>query len=732
MSKRGKRGVASFKKNYKEEDYKVEFDRNNRPVGAMSSPFMSWFGLKVRQTFPYHIDTKNFERNRWEELWLDAKRLWNIQNDRPKKFMLRKAKKLCTKFRSRLVINYVHKGKRPFEKYAYLDPAHWDEFVKKKTSKEFLDISEKAKASANANTNFSRLGRTGFAGLDAKADTIWPLLEAKYPYLKTIQDKRAKSWIMSQKIKNPETNLYELAPDSHETIERLVRTEREMIEDGSYFAGNDDPIVRVMGREHGGRTRAVSEVIGSTHVYGGLFNSSKKRARNGNSLDANHERGSVSWVDKNSGGPNMSYAPIEKLTPCEMLFPYQLSDELTVAIGQIWPTSDRILHGKLISEGFVKVQVDNVIEGCEKMPVLELTKTVDIKCVGDMLHSFVQWPRDALKIVNKETSSRSVSALRTNPSLGSSSHTGASPQTQAGDIAAISCYHPEIEVDDPYEQEMPIQQNADQSFMNMLMQVQELPQHVYQQQMQATHAPNSGPAQRMQSTQAPNADLAFIDPEVTIALERTKTRPRAIQDMVELLSKCIGDNHSIQISSPTRMYPQTVRDSIPYVELLQLFSNDWLDITVIHWFAMYFYETHNSRCAFFNPHHIKGDSCMKNSEGVQEHIIDMFTFHIDKTFFVAPYLANNHWTLIIICPSTERGYIIDSISREKDQHSYLLTSIIDEAFGFQFLWNMVNCKQQKNGWECGFMVIKNMYEFVNTIQHDFPNKDVFRKKKLTN
>ncbi|KAJ0490021.1 hypothetical protein HanRHA438_Chr12g0561221 [Helianthus annuus] len=125
---------------------------------------------------------------------------------------------------------------------------------------------------------------------------------------------------MSQKIKNPETNLYELASDSHETIERLVRTEREMIEDGSYFAGNDDPIVRIMGREHGGRTRAVSEVIGSTHVYGGLFNSSKKRARSGNSLDANHKRGSVSWVDKNSGGPNMSYAPIEKLTPCEMLF----------------------------------------------------------------------------------------------------------------------------------------------------------------------------------------------------------------------------------------------------------------------------------------------------------------------------------------------------------------------------------------------------------------------------
>lgn len=89
---------------------------------------------------------------------------------------------------------------------------------------------------------------------------------------------------------------------------------------------------------------------------------------------------------------------LQKLTPCELLFPFQLSAELTVAIGQIWPTSDRILHGKPISEGFIKVQVDNVIEGCEKMPLLELTKTEDIKCVGDMLHCFVQWPREALKV----------------------------------------------------------------------------------------------------------------------------------------------------------------------------------------------------------------------------------------------------------------------------------------------------------------------------------------------
>lgn len=117
------------------------------------------------------------------------------------------------------------------------------------------------------------------------------------------------------------------------------------------------------------------------------------------------------------------------------------------------------------------------------------------------------------------------------------------------------------------------------------MQVQEPPQYVYQQQTQDAHSPNRG-LPKIQSHHAPNPDPTFIDPEVDTALERIKMRPRAIQDMVELLSRSVGDNHGIDISSPANMYPQTVSDSIPYVELLQLFSHDWLDITVIHWFAM--------------------------------------------------------------------------------------------------------------------------------------------------
>ncbi|KAM0072048.1 hypothetical protein Hdeb2414_s0001g00032101 [Helianthus debilis subsp. tardiflorus] len=141
MSKRGKRGVACFSKKYKDEDYNIEFDQNNLPVGPNKHKFVSWFGLKCKQMFPYHIKTTDFEQYMWDELWLETKELWKIQSNAPKDTMERKAKKLCTNFRSRLVTHYINLGKTPFSDYKYLDPAHWKEFCKEKTKKEFLFVN---------------------------------------------------------------------------------------------------------------------------------------------------------------------------------------------------------------------------------------------------------------------------------------------------------------------------------------------------------------------------------------------------------------------------------------------------------------------------------------------------------------------------------------------------------------------------------------------------------------
>ncbi|KAL8210982.1 hypothetical protein R6Q57_005419 [Mikania cordata] len=121
--------------------------------------------------------------------------------------------------------------------------------------------SNKARASAQMNKNFAHVGRTGFIGLNEKFDTIWPQIESDFEHIKYIQNELTKLWILSKAKKNKETKAYELPPETKDKINELICVEKEMIKDGTYNKGIEDPLSKVFGPEHGGRTRTVSNVI---------------------------------------------------------------------------------------------------------------------------------------------------------------------------------------------------------------------------------------------------------------------------------------------------------------------------------------------------------------------------------------------------------------------------------------------------------------------------------------
>ncbi|KAK1434666.1 hypothetical protein QVD17_00415 [Tagetes erecta] len=58
---------------------------------------------------------------------------------------------------------------------------------------------------------------------------------------------------------------------------------------------------------------------------------------------------------------------------------------------------------------------------------------------------------------------------------------------------------------------------------------------------------------------------------------------------------------------------------------------------------------------------------------------------------------------------------------ENTPKSYILSKAIEVTFEGSFNWKMVKVKQQHGGWECGFEVIRNMFEFVTRKQFEFPN-----------
>ncbi|XP_076922092.1 uncharacterized protein LOC143583751 [Bidens hawaiensis] len=104
-----------------------------------------------------------------------------------------------------------------------------------------------------------------------KMKTVWPQLESSYPVLKGILNGRSKLFIMGHATKNEETKLYSLDDVAIEKASTLKQVEKRMIADESYYENKEDPLVRVIGPEHGGRSRTISQIIGYTKVHRGLF-----------------------------------------------------------------------------------------------------------------------------------------------------------------------------------------------------------------------------------------------------------------------------------------------------------------------------------------------------------------------------------------------------------------------------------------------------------------------------
>lgn len=83
---------------------------------------------------------------------------------------------------------------------------------------------------------------------------------------------------------------------------------------------------------------------------------------------------------------------------CDLLWPHNLSMEIKVARGQVFPSRERILHGCPMLEGYLKIQVDTVMEEYKRWPVPSEIQNDEIIFMKDTRSNFIQWPRNAIKV----------------------------------------------------------------------------------------------------------------------------------------------------------------------------------------------------------------------------------------------------------------------------------------------------------------------------------------------
>ena len=81
-------------------------------------------------------------------------------------------------------------------------------------------------------------------------------------------------------------------------------------------------------------------------------------------------------------------------TACELVL-WLGSNPLIVAKGMVHPAADEV-HNEHLLPGHAAIQIDNVVEGWERVPLPVQIIENGMLCVDDARLSFVQWPKNQI------------------------------------------------------------------------------------------------------------------------------------------------------------------------------------------------------------------------------------------------------------------------------------------------------------------------------------------------
>ncbi|KAJ0682895.1 putative papain-like cysteine peptidase superfamily [Helianthus annuus] len=216
-------------------------------------------------------------------------------------------------------------------------------------------------------------------------------------------------------------------------------------------------------------------------------------------------------------------------------------------------------------------------------------------------------------------------------------------------------------------------------------------------------------------------------------LEMARSRPQNIYRLAQKVALHSEKALFTVFTSPTGMYEERVQETVEFEAVIQLCVNGWADVCFVHWFTMYLYAAGEreglNNTAYFHPRYIEGELVSDDGDFVIDHIKKVISFHKDKQWFIAPYIAGKHWVLIILqhhpVYKTWKGYIFDSRKGKDDDDlsCYEITTLFEQAIEENMTWAKVKCRLKPNGWECGYCVMLAMYDFViRNREHMLANK----------
>ncbi|KAK9756635.1 hypothetical protein RND81_01G111000 [Saponaria officinalis] len=154
--------------------------------------------------------------------------------------------------------------------------------------------------------------------------------------------------------------------------------------------------------------------------------------------------------------------------------------------------------------------------------------------------------------------------------------------------------------------------------------------------------------------------------------------------------------------------------------LEKMFRYEWLNISILQGWGSFLYHYGatlevNGMVGYLCPERLS--SYEHDARAMQKYVADALNIHENKRYVIGAFFENNHWMLVVFCLEDYYACILDSFQAEKKE-----MKIIEEL---KLSWILhcvqcviqlgktnLNCPQQPRSYECGYYVMKWMYDIT--------------------
>ncbi|GJW40863.1 ulp1 protease family, C-terminal catalytic domain-containing protein [Tanacetum coccineum] len=234
----------------------VEFNQFGQAVGKWQYLYGKYLGTRTRRLIS--ILKKNWKQVTKEEknfLWSDIKAHFRLENDDVKKRTLVSCGTKWKAFKTKLRVKFMVKNVSPLQKWTFIQPNVWEELCQNENTPEKM-YKLRAQASEQGKKHISQpgLGSKGYRGFELQ----WQEERNdpdKATELHLIPDIHGSNYCLARAPRD-KYRIKTLPPE-------LIDVSNNLLAQGSNESkAGVDPLILVLGPEHGGRTRGVGCDIG--------------------------------------------------------------------------------------------------------------------------------------------------------------------------------------------------------------------------------------------------------------------------------------------------------------------------------------------------------------------------------------------------------------------------------------------------------------------------------------